>query len=119
MTYHKQTIIEGINPKYGPYKIECDVKIANFIKKLNDLGVKTFYSCQGDYHGDVPYIAIAKEDVTSDIEKLVLKHWRSFIIEKYEAAGNMTCYYAYRKDADLSVYHELCEVVPRKKVFIN
>ena len=55
MTEHNKTLI----PLNGE-EVEIDTSIVHLIEALNDYGIKTKHSCEGDKRG---YIAIAQENV--------------------------------------------------------
>ena len=51
-TFHPQVSVHGRNPKHGEYTIHCDEKMADVIFAINSLGVRTYWSCQGNDHDD-------------------------------------------------------------------
>lgn len=79
-TYHPQTTVSGVNPKYGSYSISCDEKMADVIRKINDLGVKTCWSCQGNDHDDDHAAYLVTEYLTQrnfrNVIRILEKHWR-------------------------------------------
>lgn len=61
MTDHPQAACEGINRITGAsFKFECDKKLVPLLKELNEAGIITLYSCQGNPKDpiDVPYLMI-------------------------------------------------------------
>lgn len=61
MTDHVQALCEGTNNLTGTrFKFECDKKLVPLLKELNEAGIITTYSCQGNPTDpiDPPYISI-------------------------------------------------------------
>lgn len=79
-TYHPQTMVSGVNPRYGSYNITCDEKMADVIRLINTFGIKTYWSCQGNDHDDDHAAYLVTEYLTQRNFRIVIrileKHWR-------------------------------------------
>ena len=82
---HPQVVIEVKNPKYGLVRIPCDAEMVPLVVKLNLMGVKTEYSCQGYPGSDFSaYISLMREEDTPRVTAEVLKFWKTGYVYRDE-----------------------------------
>ena len=84
-TEHQQVTCRGTNLKTGkPFEFMCDRGMVNILKDLNSHGIKTTYSCQGDYKGGTgyfgPYLIFKNRGAKNALLALeiIKKHWKRY-----------------------------------------
>jgi len=99
-THHEQVIIEGERPNGNRYKLICDKGIVDLIRKLNDNGVRTAWSCEGAK--DVAYLVINPYKLSKSrllwADHYIRKYWHDrYIAVDIGTRDANICYYAFTK----------------------
>jgi len=83
-TEHPQVAFRVVNPKRGKYTIVCDEKMVDVVRTINEFGVRTFFSCQGDDdRADSSAYLVTEYPNQRDFRKIVRvleDHWKDRFI---------------------------------------
>ena len=74
---HPMVAVETVDPKHGSVRYKVDVDIAPLTVKLNMMGVRTWYSCQGNPGEDMSaYVVIDGRDESKGAVAAILRFWK-------------------------------------------
>ena len=93
---HEQVEVKGTRPSGESFCFSCDAGVASIIKKLNETGATTTYSCESTGSENTPYIMfkVPSKVVLSECIKTLKKEY----LDRYSIVINAT------KTGSVSVY---------------
>jgi hypothetical protein len=121
---HEQTEVKGTRPDGESFCFSCDVGVASLVKKLNESGAMTTYSCEATGSENTPYIMfrVPSKNVLSECVKALEKEYldRYSIIINATKTGSVSVYCTNNKTflrswfSKLVKVSELIIIIPKK-----
>lgn len=74
---HEQITITGTRPDGESFCCTCDKGVADIVRKLNEAGARTSYSCEATGSDKLPYIRFGAKDMST------LKRGLRILMEEY------------------------------------
>lgn len=121
---HTQVSVNGLRPNGKPFFICCDTGVASIIKKLNESGATTTYSCEATGSENTPYIMFrvpSRATLSACIELLEKEYLdRYSIIINATKTGSVSVYCTNNKTflrswfSKLVKVSELIIIIPKK-----
>ena len=93
---HEQITITGTRPNGESFCCTCDRGIADIVRKLNEEGVRTIYSCEATGSDKLPYIRFGAKDMST------LKQGLHILMEEYNKKHHIVL--STDKDRSITAY---------------